>query len=110
MEMAEAMIPIFRVSNGHETAKWYARLGFSVVSEHRFAPELPLYLFLERNDIQLHLSEHTGDAPPGTLVYFWVDDVDSIAREFGADVHEQPWGREIELVDPDGNRLRVAAG
>lgn len=106
--MGEALIPIFRVSDGYETAKWYARLGFSVVGEHRFAPALPLYLFLERNGVQLHLSEHTGDATPGALVYFWVDEVDSVASEFGVDVREQPWGREIELVDPDGNRLRVA--
>ena len=106
--MAEEMIPIFRVADGAETAKWYARLGFSVVGEHRFAPDLPLYLFLERGDVHLHLSEHTGDARPGTLVYFWVDDVESLAAEFNTGIEEQPWGREISLVDPDGNRLRVA--
>jgi hypothetical protein len=108
--MAETMIPIFRVSDGYETARWYSRWGFTVVSEHRFAPELPLYLFLERNGVQLHLSEHTGDATPGTLVYFWVDDVDGVAAELGAEVHDQPWGRETKLIDPDGNRLRVATG
>ena len=76
----------------------------------RFAPELPLYLFLERGDVHLHLSEHTGDATPNTLVYFWVDDVDNIAAEFVVDMTEQPWGREIELTDPDGNRLLIATG
>ena len=100
-------MPIFRVSDGRETAKWYARMGFRVVGEHRFAPELPLYLFLDRNGVQLHLSEHTGDATPDTLVYFWVDDVAEIASEFGVEVSEQPWAHEIELIDPDGNRLRV---
>ena len=108
--MAEAMIPIFRVADGAETAKWYQRWGFEVVGEHRFGPGFPLYLFLERNGVQLHLSEHTGDATPGTLVYFWVDDVESIATEFEAEIHDQPWGREIKLTDPDGNRLRVAKG
>lgn len=106
--MAEQLIPILRVDDGLATAQWYARLGFDVVGEHRFAPDLPLYLFLERNGIALHLSEHAGDARPGTLVYFWVDDVDGIAAEFGVDVHEQPWGREIQLTDPDGNRWRIA--
>lgn len=105
--MAEALVPIFRVSDGKETAKWYGRMGFEVVGEHRFTPELPLYLFLERNGVQLHLSEHTGDARPNTLVYFWVDDVDTIAAEFAVAVRGQPWAREIELTDPDGNRLRV---
>lgn len=106
--MAEQLIPILRVDDGLTTAQWYARLGFEVVGEHRFAPDLPLYLFLERNGIALHLSEHAGDARPGTLVYFWVDDVDGIAAEFGVDVYEQPWGREIQLTDPDGNRWRIA--
>lgn len=102
-------MPIFRVADAVRTAQWYARWGFEVVGEHRFAPKLPLYLFLERNGVQLHLSEHEGDARPGTLVYFWVDDVDAVAREFGVDVEEQPWAREIALTDPDGNRLRVAS-
>lgn len=106
--MAEELIPIFRVTDGHATAGWYARLGFEIVGEHRFAPDLPLYLFLERNGVSLHLSEHAGDARPGTLVYFWVDDVDEIAAEFDVTVSDQPWGREIQLTDPDGNRLRIA--
>jgi hypothetical protein len=105
--MSEAMVPILRVADGHAAARWYERLGFTVIGEHRFAPALPLYLFLERNGVDLHLSEHLGDATPGTLVYFWVDDVDAIAAEFSVDVHHEPWAREIELVDPDGNRLRI---
>lgn len=106
--MAEEMIPVFRVADAPSTAAWYRRLGFEVVGEHRFAPDLPVYMFLERGDVHLHLSEHTGDARPGTLVYFWVDDVDAVAREFGVEVEIQPWAREVSLVDPDGNRLRVA--
>ena len=106
--MTDVMVPIFRVTDGAETAKWYARLGFRVVGEHRFTPELPLYLFLERNGVQLHLSEHTGDATPNSLVYFWVDDLDAIASEFDAEVIDQPWAREVQLTDPDGNRLRIA--
>lgn len=106
--MAETIVPILRVADGHAAADWYARLGFAVVGEHRFAPDLPLYLFLRRGaDVFLHLSEHTGDARPGTLVYLYVDDVDAVAEEFAVAVETQPWAREVELVDPDGNRLRV---
>ncbi len=104
----EKLIPIFWVSDAESTSEWYGRLGFDVVGEHRFAPTLPLYLFLERNGIELHLSEHEGDARPGTLVYFWIEDVDQVAAEFGEHVQDQPWGREIKLEDPDGNRLRIA--
>ena len=101
-------MPIFRVADAREAAGWYERLGFAVVGEHRFAPDLPLYLFLRRgDDVWLHLSEHTGDATPGTLVYLYVDDVDAVSAEFGVPVSTQPWAREVELADPDGNRLRV---
>jgi catechol 2,3-dioxygenase-like lactoylglutathione lyase family enzyme len=106
--VTEAIVPIFRVADGRAAASWYERLGFRVVDEHRFAPELPLYLFLRRgDDVWLHLSEHAGDATPGTLVYLYVDDVDAVAAEFGVAVTTQPWAREVALTDPDGNRLRV---
>jgi hypothetical protein len=105
--MPEELVPIFYVKDGYATAKWYARLGFTIDGEHRFAPTLPLYLSLRRNNIHLHLSEHRGDARPNTLVYFYVHDVDTIAAEFDVQVEPQPWAREIRLTDPDGNRLRI---
>ena len=105
--MPDELSPIFRVADGRRAAAWYARLGFEVEGEHRFAPGLPLYLFLGRNGASLHLSEHTGDARPGTLVYLRVDDVDAIAAEFNVEVETQPWAREVQLTDPDGNRLRI---
>lgn len=46
--MTEYLVPIFRVADGRKAAQWYARLGFEVEGEHRFAPNLPLYLFLKR--------------------------------------------------------------
>ncbi len=106
--MAEIMVPIFRVHDAASTAQWYRRLGFEVTGEHRFAPGLPLYMFLQRGAVELHLSEHEGDANPCSLAYLWVDDVDTVASEFGMAVESQPWGREVQLTDPDGNRLRVA--
>jgi len=105
--MREELIPIFHVADAKKTAAWYGRLDFEIESEHRFAPTLPLYLFLCRGEVRLHLSEHKGDARPGTLVYFWVDDVDRIASEFGLKVVQQPWARQVDLTDPDGNRLRI---
>lgn len=105
--MAEELAPILRVRDGRLAADWYARLGFVVEGEHRFAPHLPLYVFLRRGPVVLHLSEHAGDARPNTLVYLYVDDVDTLTREFGVGVNEQPWAREIELTDPDGNRWRI---
>jgi catechol 2,3-dioxygenase-like lactoylglutathione lyase family enzyme len=105
--MTEQLVPIFRVKDAAKSAKWYERLGFVKEGEHRFAPNLPVYAFLRRGAILLHLSEHTGDATPNTLVYFYVNDVDAVSEEFGVSVVDQPWCREVQLTDPDGNRLRV---
>ncbi len=107
--MVKALIPIFFVSNARESAKWYARLGFVVEGEHQFEPGFPLYMFLRCGAIALHLSEHQGDARPNTLVYGYVENLEAIATEFGADIIEQPWGKEVHLTDPDGNRLRLGA-
>jgi hypothetical protein len=106
--MTTDIVPILRVADAAVAAAWYERLGFRVEFEHRFEPNLPAYVGIRREGAQIHLSEHAGDARPHTLVYIWVDEVDSFAAEFDATVDEAPWGREIALVDPDGNRLRVA--
>lgn len=106
--MAEELVPIFRVENARDVLAWYRRLGFEVIGEHQFEPGLPLYVFLRRGEVHLHLSEHTGDAPPRSVAYFYVDALDAVAVEFDVPVEMQPWGREIELTDPCGNRIRIA--
>jgi hypothetical protein len=75
--------------------------------EHRFEPGLPAFVEVARGRVRLFLSEHEGDARPDTLVYLRVRDVDAIAAEFGVRAQDAPWAREIELRDPDGNRLRI---
>ncbi|CAN5852741.1 hypothetical protein BH24CHL4_BH24CHL4_17280 [soil metagenome] len=107
--MEERVIPILRIQN-HETAvAWYQRLGFQQTGLHRFAPSLPAFVTVERGPMTLFLSEHTGDARPDTLIYLQVTDVQPIADAFNAQVESQPWGNEIELRDPDGNRLRIGS-
>ncbi len=39
-----------------------------------------------------------GDILPGR---------EAMAKTFGVAVKEQPWAREVSLIDPDGNRLRI---
>lgn len=64
---------------------------------------------MARGNVRLYLSEHTGDAKPDTLIHLYVDDIDDVSDEFGIPVDEEGLaGRECDLVDPDGNRLRVA--
>ena len=81
------LAPVLPVVDASVAAEWYARrLGFVTEFEHRFEPGLPLYVGLVRDDARIHLSEHTGDARPGTLVYLWVPDVDSVAAACGVSV------------------------
>ena len=106
--MTEQVVPILRVADAARAVAWYERLGFEKQWEHRFEPGFPAFVSVARGDMRLFLSEHEGDARPDTLLYMWVDDVDAVATEFGVTPEQQPWGREVELRDLDGNRLRIA--
>lgn len=105
--MDEDVIPILRVEDAAAAVAWYERLGFAKQWEHRFEPGLPAFVEVARGGVRLFLSEHEGDARPGTLVHLRVRDVEAVASEFGVRAEEAPWAREIELRDPDGNRLRI---
>lgn len=102
--------PIMRVADAGRAAAWYARLGFGKEWEHRFEPGFPAFVCVSKGRARLFLSEHTGDARPGTLVYLRLADADSAVAALGVELEETPWGtREVEVRDPDGNRLRIAA-
>jgi catechol 2,3-dioxygenase-like lactoylglutathione lyase family enzyme len=106
--MTDESIPILRVDDAARAVSWYERLGFVKEWEHRFDPSFPAFVSIARDGTaRLFLSEHRGDAQPDTLAYLRVADVDAIAREFSSEIIDQPWGRELHLTDPDGNRLRV---
>ncbi|MGC0423026.1 glyoxalase superfamily protein [Embleya sp. AB8] len=105
--MKEQAIPILRVVDAAESVHWYARLGFAKQWEHRFEPNLPAFVEVARGEVSLFLSEHTGDATPDTLIYLRLTDIAPVAREFGVPIEQAPWGQELELTDPDGNRLRL---
>ena len=115
MEEFSPAVPILRSFDESEARDFYLRyLGFSVVFEHRFAADLPLYMSVRRAGCELHLSEHHGDATPGSAVRIGVDDIDALHAELTERGHprlrpgvqDQPWGtREITLTDPFGNRI-----
>ena len=105
--MEEKVIPILHVKDAEVGVGWYQRLGFQQTSVHRFEPGFPAFVTIERGSMKLFVSEHKGDARPDTLIYLQVADVHPIAKEFAVRVEEAPWGYEIELRDPDTNRLRI---
>ena len=108
-------IPVLRSFDAAATRAFYLDfLGFALLFEHRFAPDAPLYMAVKRGDCELHLSEHHGDATPGSAVRIGVADVQALCAALLArpypnarpGVTRQPWGLdEMAVTDPSGNRL-----
>jgi catechol 2,3-dioxygenase-like lactoylglutathione lyase family enzyme len=108
-------IPILRMFDEAKAREFYLDfLGFSVEFEHRFEADLPLYLGISRNGLQLHLSEHHGDASPGATIFVPMHNIDLLRDELQGkrygygrpDIVEQGWGKVLEVYDPFGNRIR----
>ncbi|WP_226485677.1 hypothetical protein [Streptomyces parvulus] len=77
------------------------------MSAESAAPAEEVIPVLRAGDAAAAVRWYEGDARPDTLVYLRVADLDAVAAEFGLVPQEEPWGRELALTDPDGNRLRV---
>lgn len=107
--------PILRSFDESKAREFYVGyLGFTVLFEHRFEPQLPLYMGISRGACELHLSEHHGDASPGAGLRIAASDLDAfhaelVAKNYGfaqPRIETMPWGtRDMRLVDPFGNRL-----
>jgi Glyoxalase superfamily protein len=98
-----------RASESHSVCLSPDEAGFAKEWEHQFEPGFPWFVSVARGNARLYLSEHKGDARPDTLIHPYVKDIDAVSEEFGTPVDEEGLaGRECDLIDPDGNRLRVA--
>jgi catechol 2,3-dioxygenase-like lactoylglutathione lyase family enzyme len=107
--MDEEVVPVLYVEDTARAVAWYGRLRFVKEWEHQFEAGFPLFVSVARGNVRLYLSEHKGDARPDTLIHLYVKDIDALAEEFGIPVDEEGLaGRECALIDPDGNRLRIA--
>jgi catechol 2,3-dioxygenase-like lactoylglutathione lyase family enzyme len=105
----ESVVPVLYVDDADRAVAWYARLGFFKEWEHQFEPGFPWFVSVARGTVRLYLSEHKGDARPNTLVHLYVSDIEVVSGEFDVAIDEEGLaGRECDLEDPDGNRLRVA--
>lgn len=107
--MEEEVVPVLRVHHAARSVEWYARLGFTKEWEHQFEPGFPWFVSIARGNVRIFLSEHTGDAVPDGLIHLYVRDIDMVSKEFGIPVDEEGLaGRQCNITDPDGNRLRIA--
>jgi catechol 2,3-dioxygenase-like lactoylglutathione lyase family enzyme len=110
----EAPIPLLRIFDEAKAREFYVDfLGFAVDWEHRFDASLPLYMQVSRDRCVLHLSAHHGDASPGAALRVRTDALDALHAALTAKQYryarpgivEQPWGRDMTVTDPFGNRL-----
>jgi extradiol dioxygenase family protein len=108
-------IPVLRMFSESVARTFYVDyLGFAIDWEHRFEPGLPLYMQISRGALVLHLSEHTGDAAPGGVVFLTLHGIDALHAELRAkgaeyvlpDVVREDWGKVLYLTDPSDNQLR----
>lgn len=115
----EQSIAILRIFDEAKAREFYCDfLGFSVEFEHRFEADLPLYLGIERAGLKIHLSEHHGDASPGTTLFVPTLNIHALRDELQAkrygygrpELVEQGWGQVLEVHDPFGNRIRFCEG
>ena len=110
-----APIPVIRIFSEQKAKEFYIDfLGFTLEWEHRFEDKSPLYAQVHRGDLVLHLSEHHGDATPGSTNYVPLEGIAKLHAELTAkkyayakpSIHEVPWGLTMEVTDPFGNRFR----
>jgi catechol 2,3-dioxygenase-like lactoylglutathione lyase family enzyme len=108
-------IPIMRTFSEEKAREFYVGwLGFRVDWEHRFGEGMPLYMQISRSDALLHLSEHHGDATPGSTCFVRVAGIEEYHRELHAKkyanmrpgIEKADWGLEMTVIDPFGNRIR----
>ncbi|MBN8570923.1 MAG: VOC family protein [Ignavibacteria bacterium] len=108
--------PIFRIFDYNKAVEFYVDfLGFKIDWENRGDDgKAPVYMQVSRGDVTLHLSEHHGDASPGSNIFVEYKDVMEYNKELvdkkykynRPGVDEMPWGAlEMKVHDPFGNRI-----
>ena len=114
---AKRVIPILRIFSVEKAREFYVDyLSFHVDWEHRFEPNLPLYMQISRDGLILHLSEHHGDGSPGVHIHIDFEGVRELHAELTAKNYnylrpglqeDSPWGTvQLNLIDPFGNRIQ----
>ena len=109
-------IPILRSFDETKAKAFYRDyLGFTVDWEHRFEPELPLYMQVSRGGLTLHISEHHGDGTPGSCIFVETAGLRDFHAELAAKgyrnlrpgIEEVPWQSWcMSVIDPFGNTIR----
>jgi catechol 2,3-dioxygenase-like lactoylglutathione lyase family enzyme len=108
-------IPIIRIFDETKAKEFYLDfLGMTLDWEHRFGADFPVYMQVSRDNLVLHLSEHSGDCTPGSKVFVKTDQFSLLYKDITSrpykynrpEISTAPWGNRIfEVVDPFANRI-----
>ena len=111
-------IPTLRIFDIAKAREFYLEfLGFKIDFEHRFEPDLPLFMQVSIGDVVLYLSEHHGDASPGAKIVIETTGLAAyhaglLAKKYGyarPGLVEQPWGAtSMTIADPFFNRIEFS--
>ena len=99
--MEEQAVPLLPVKSVRRSLGWYERLGFVPEAEPVEVEGVPSTVELRRGRMRLLLSEWDYGQPG--LAWLALADAAAVREEFGVDDDDG----SFELVDLDGNRLRV---
>ncbi|HEY5407608.1 MAG TPA: glyoxalase superfamily protein [Ginsengibacter sp.] len=78
----EKVIPVLRIFDYAKAIEFYVDwLGFKIEWEHVFEKGMPVYMEVRKGGITFHLTEHHGDATPGSHVFIWCDGVKEYHEE-----------------------------
>lgn len=108
-------VPIVRIFDlGKAEEFYFGFLGFSRDWEHRYGENFPLYMQISRAGLRLHLSEHSGDATPGSNMCVYMKGIRAFHAELtaknyrfmkpGLEREDDRW--EVTVTDPFNNRIR----
>jgi catechol 2,3-dioxygenase-like lactoylglutathione lyase family enzyme len=111
-------IPTLRIFDSAKAREFYVEfLGFKVDFEHRFEPDLPLFMQISLDGVILYLSEHHGDASPGAKIVIETSGLaayhaDLLAKKYGyarPGLVDQPWGATtMTIANPFFNHIEFS--
>jgi catechol 2,3-dioxygenase-like lactoylglutathione lyase family enzyme len=107
--------PILRLFDGVKAREFYLDfLGFRLDFEHRFEPDLPLYMRISFGGVAIDLSEHHGDGSPGSKIIIAMHGIEDYHRSLLAKryayarpgLQKQDWGETtMTIADPFYNQI-----
>lgn len=112
---AGQLIPVLRIFDESKAREFYvAFLEFSIDWEHRLEDNFLIYMQISKDDCIIHLSEHHGDACPGSSMLIKTKGVEEYQKilikkkykYYRPGIEKTPWdSNDMTVQDPFGNRI-----